>query len=261
MLVPKGALAVVACASTDATRYTLNGVYLERRNGHSRAVATDGRRLMEATWKTLDPAESPEGYKGDHRGKSWRAIVPTSAVVSAVKAVPKKPLLPIMGNVWVQETAKPEDGLTVTSGDIGDCHAVTTQAVDGHFPDVDQVTAIDKRCKPFRVCVNAVYLKEMCAAIEKMGTEHVIIEGYDGLKPLHLYASSLQTGLRVHSLLMPVDMDDSACWWRQSPEKAETKPEPVPEDETPSPATVAEHADAGIRNETDEPVAATEGSK
>ena len=57
MLVPRTMFNLHEVCDPDASRYALGGVYFERaEDGSPVAVATDGRRMVAATWGE-DPAE------------------------------------------------------------------------------------------------------------------------------------------------------------------------------------------------------------
>src|SRR3990167_4221804 len=100
MLLAKNALQVYRAASTDETRYSLNGILVEPDGA---TVATDGHIAVKFVpgWKR-DAAEYPviEGCnpvdaEGAEPLKSF--ILPSNAAAEAIKAIPKgKRLLPIL---------------------------------------------------------------------------------------------------------------------------------------------------------------------
>lgn len=104
--------------SSEETRYYLNGIYLHRRAGMLRAVATDGHRIL---WEEMPaPPGMPEGLE---------LIVPT-AVVKLVLAL--------------LDGAAPEDlQFQVKAGTpkimiSGTGWAIAAKCIDGTFPDYER---------------------------------------------------------------------------------------------------------------------------
>src|SRR5687767_2216501 len=106
MLIPSPALNVRKLATTEARRYAMNGVLVERMaDGKPRMVATDGHLLGVVTWEETDAGEFPliEGVNPAHEGKPFRAILPTADLggfATPSKAAKRRPIL---GNVALDE--------------------------------------------------------------------------------------------------------------------------------------------------------------
>lgn len=139
-LLTKGHAVVARAASTDETRYILNGVYLEETEKGMKATATDGKMLATVEdesigFTALDypanviPATAPNGAK--------TAIVPTDVFVSAFKGLPgRKSRLPVLQNVAVTMGATET---TLGTTDLATPIVRTARNIEGTFPNYKQI--------------------------------------------------------------------------------------------------------------------------
>lgn len=118
-------LAVTYAASTDATRYNLNGVRIRKLDAVWQAEATDGHRLARVTGTlgNVDPLAEPEG-----------AIVPKVAADAILRALGKRPT----GAVFIEADARL---LSV----LGDRWSVQARLIEAEFPRTDQIVPSAKR--------------------------------------------------------------------------------------------------------------------
>src|SRR6185312_11917727 len=133
-LLSKGHAVVTKAASTDETRYVLNGVYLEETEKGLKATATDGCIL--ATVEDIDKAMGAEDFPvnvmpKDAENGAVAAIVPTAAFNDIVKAVPKRVTLPVLERVAVV-MGKATSTMGVT--DLQDPTIKVAQNIDGVYP-------------------------------------------------------------------------------------------------------------------------------
>lgn len=199
----------IACASTDQTRYVLNGAYFDVEN--KRLVVTDGRRMV------LLPAE-PE--PGDVSG-----IVPTEAVTEALRLA-KKPKGKKTGS-------DPDGGLAgiTINGVVKLRNGAEFPKVEGIYPNYAQVipdyvklrmqekrteeeqTVVDRALdERTTIAFNARMLFEMAQA---MGSDSVVLEmvkskdGGGGVNPMPEIVVRPGNNEAVHGavgVLMPMRM-------------------------------------------------------
>lgn len=206
MLVPKRALAVKEAASTDETRFVLNGVYLHKNESKGEAVATDGRFLLKASWTLQDEQDYPSVPGAISPAKeNDSGIIPTSAIVSAVKAMPKKnkTSLPILDNMRVKFDA--DTNLTqIVSTDLEKHNIQPSRIIDGTYPNYSQVIPEYKEEGDIKVKVSVEYLYKIVSALKQMEAKEVIISVKDGDRPVRLDAQSEDRILDVVGVLMPI---------------------------------------------------------
>lgn len=105
-------------ASTDETRYVLNGIHFITENGKVTAVATDGRRLAYIQRPITDSK------------LKVKVIIPTKAVQELLRLVSDdKSNNQTIKSSFTDNQASFSDGQTV----------VLSRLIEGHFPNFDQV--------------------------------------------------------------------------------------------------------------------------
>lgn len=104
------------CASTEETRYYLNGIYLHTHEDRLRGVATDGNRMA------LYDLQKPDGLE-DFKG----VIVPSKALAVMRKMIEGESVLL---NVSISEHK-----ILIKT----DSSSITSKLIDGTFPDYDRV--------------------------------------------------------------------------------------------------------------------------
>ncbi len=113
-------------ASTDETRYVLNGIFFSLKEHKLTAVATDGRRLA-----LTDEEAEIEG------GVSVEFIIPTKAVTELARLLQDK------GTVELRYTEN--QAAFKLLDEAGKATVVTTKLVEGTYPNYQQV--IPRECK------------------------------------------------------------------------------------------------------------------
>lgn len=112
----------IFAASSDETRYVLNGVFWTASDGFLEMVATDGRRLA-----TVRKAILP-------KDKSFRAIIPTKVL---------QELLRVLGQAGEDE----EVLVGITENQVAfqtDSTTMISRLVEGSFPNYEQVVPVKK---------------------------------------------------------------------------------------------------------------------
>ena len=142
MLYSKRQLAVRHAASTEATRFNLNGV---RFHADGSTEATNGHILCRITAKAppLDEYPSPKGSSLDGailEGEQEPFTFPIDAVNRLVKAIPKKAHFPILEHAALDVGASNANGSArFITTDLESTQAIEGRKIEGDFPDTGKV--------------------------------------------------------------------------------------------------------------------------
>lgn len=133
--------AVAAVASTDLTRYMLNGVHIDTSDpgGVVRLVATNGHALLVVDHRPVDDEKGLPGIPGFDPGQNGptSATVPTEAYLQAFKSRPKAGKSQTFLNV-VRGTIT--EALTTFASTNLDIHSVMpVKNIEKAYPDYKQV--------------------------------------------------------------------------------------------------------------------------
>jgi len=143
MLIPPKVLNVARCASRDASRYQLMGVYLERHGERlCSATTTDGKTLAHVRWIEELPEEFPEVEGVDPTGKACsHALIPLDQIKDIQKLAAKDPVQPILTNVAMCETPV---GATVyfAGTDLDRRQRLDVKEIQGTFPDYSRALTV-----------------------------------------------------------------------------------------------------------------------
>ena len=142
MLIPKHIFKIVAATSKDNTRYAINGVLGERHEqGRCAAVATDGRRLLKATWDDAEARKrhpAPKGHATNPK-PGFSAIIPPDDWHQVDKNTPKNaPYHSLRDSLLDELSATPTHADFVADTTTGPIE-IRTGLIDGKFPDYEQV--------------------------------------------------------------------------------------------------------------------------
>lgn len=171
---------VECCVAQDSTQYAINGVAVSRKNGVSRAVATDGRRAMIV--------------ERDDAGPDFAQVIVPNGILE--KFVDDKEVVLHCDGSKIVVSA----GGTTRTGEV----------VEGKFPNVDAVVP-DSIHATVRIGFNARLLRKMLDAMGEFtveGARGVCFEFTDGTRPVKM-ACVTPEGIRVTSVLMPLDIPES----------------------------------------------------
>lgn len=188
-LLSKEHAVVVKAASTDETRYILQGVYLEETKEGLNAVATDGRILAMVEDKSgaMAADEFPANViPKDAENDATHAIVPIDAFQSAVKALPKQGRisLPILQHVAVVMGKK-----TTTLG-VTDLQCPTVKSVaniEGIFPNYRQ--SIPTAKADLVTAYSPALLMRACQMAVAFGLDSMKLEFTSALDPVKISGS------------------------------------------------------------------------
>lgn len=216
MLIPKDVCNVAKVAARDETRYAIHGVSLERDvEGKPWAVATDGRRLIAATW-TEDPGEEYPAGAGDVSHVSgFKALVPSKDFRDAGKLAAKGRIVkarPILGNVLVDEKATAANGIVPMAGmpDVGSVRTAAPGKLKGTFPQWEAVVPEYDGGESVSAVVNPTLLAGLLDVLAKVDpgrepTVRLTIPRESG-RPVRL--DTVGTGtVDAKAVLMPITLE------------------------------------------------------
>ena len=164
MLYSKAHFAVRHAASTDETRYNLNGLHFR---GDGTTEATDGHMLIRIKAATPAYDEHPNGTEGVPEP----FILPLEAAHRVAKAIPKRSPSPVLTHAALDVPSTNGNGsarFVVTDGynGTGNEQAIEAKKIEGEYPNTDQVIPKDA---PFSFCINLTLLERVIKASKEFG--------------------------------------------------------------------------------------------
>lgn len=175
MLIPEKVFPIVVCCAAENPRYAMTAVRLERdAQGSPLAVATDGRRLLVASWHEPSGADYPDiGVRVDQQ-EGFVAMIPADAWKEAGKAIGRRPGSPILSHLLVDESES--NPLLLAATDLQSVRRFQPRPEEGRFPNWREVIAPltmlpklkGKRKYAVKVQVDAKMLAELLTTLSKM---------------------------------------------------------------------------------------------
>lgn len=193
---------ISAFASTDESRYVINGIFV---NGKT-TEATDGRILIRVPFVETPHDEFPVVANVTHQRE--QVIVPIKPLKEALaKADANKSKLPVLNCVRVS-TRNNVSGLKIqmATTDLENERLIESKPIDGNYPNIDQV--IPTAEPTLAICFSANYLKLIAdyAIRHGKGDQHpVVFKFTDALSALR-YEVKLEDGRTAVGVLMPMRM-------------------------------------------------------
>lgn len=182
---------ITAFASTDQSRYVLNGVHFNAEK--KRLEATNGAILI--TIPVVESEEFPP-VKGASEALPTSNIIPTAPFKRALANIPKRSSLPILENALLDSNAK----ITLTTTDLDTEQSVTAKPVEGKFPDVDKVVPDTTGWQAIQL--SGEYLS-IIADYAKKHSAGITFRIKDELSPV-TFSIRTQSGLTAEGVLMPM---------------------------------------------------------
>ena len=139
MLVPKGFFPISAVAAKESTRYAIDGVRVRRtEEGRCQLAATDGRRIIMATWDDeADRAKYPPVAGSTKAVAGFQTTIPTKEWNEAGKLIPRTSK-PILHQCLVDESSE-KGKINMSTYDCRTERRITAPYVNKPFPQIEQM--------------------------------------------------------------------------------------------------------------------------
>lgn len=205
---PKIVKGLAGCASTNPTRYAVNGILCEDHGGgKGRMVATDGKILARVDFKHFDPAEFPslEAVKSAPNTAST-ALVPGKELAKAcAKANISKRGIPVLTKpvmILGEETS------TVIGTDLSSTSSDAVRNIEGRFPNYMDVVP-DASDATGEASFNPELLIKLCEAAIAVNPRSPAIKLtlHGKLRAATILARNPNDGTELHGLIMPLSID------------------------------------------------------
>lgn len=192
-------------ASTDMTRYILNGVYVQiDKHGQVTLAATDGRRacIIESEARVASPCEVAAFIVPLRLIK--RAIPVRKSQVIEMRAEP-------IGEVQLTGTQSARTRYTITLSD-GET-AVSGKSVDGAYPKYAQVLPGKIAAGNTRIAIAPKFLADLSAAsklLKPASAKHYPAIVFGGESETKAITALIDGVSKFYSIVMPVHVDELA---------------------------------------------------
>lgn len=194
-------LEVSKCASTEESRYHLNGVHFTS----DYTEATNGHILARVTYPTQFPEdELPEMIKSKDKSEIKEFVIPLNGV-KEIKFPKGKVPLPILADTYVDVEHTNQNGVARFSyTDLQTTPTTEVRKIDGDFADTEAVWCKDE--PQFEFTLNPNYLKRMCDIAEGFGGRVPCIKltFYKKDGPMKIDAYNQDPGQYFKGLVMPM---------------------------------------------------------
>jgi DNA polymerase III sliding clamp (beta) subunit (PCNA family) len=202
ILVNRGSLSAVECASNEVSRYTCNAVLVTK----DKTIATDGHRMAIITHPTINAENKDfpniDGFTATPRPTNgWKRLISIDTMKAVAKSLPRKSTIPVLLNAAINATGQ----IATTDLDL----PTVRQAVEvsGQFPEYER--AIPTGAPQAVVSLDVNLLEGILRSIKAVksadrGTVTVRIAVYGYGKPVRFDAHCVDNGQDALYVLMPV---------------------------------------------------------
>ena len=238
MYIPYKLLAVAAVAGEEPTRYSINGVCIERDGkGHPIMIATDGHMLLSARWIETEPNLSL--FASEHETiDGFTTVLPKKHALRMLKFINKKAARnePSCGTVVLDEI-KSGEKVFLETADGALSSRIESKPIDTPFPPWRDIVpkykllpAGDGR-EAIRIAVNPALLADLLKIMEKAApSDHGVILTIPTKPSRPILIERIgEDGEKLLAILMPVNDDtlsneQVACWnWDEKPTEEENE--------------------------------------
>ena len=166
---PKAILAVSRAAATEASRYALNVIHVQRMADGVQLTATNGKYLLRSTTPEADAEELPAGAIGRYPAIGPEALFegklePGAAVKAAKAAKGNKARADVLGWVGLDEGNYNGTATLETWANLSPTRS-TSATPEGHFPPTDSIIPMPDEDSHVSVTLDPRMLRDVCEAI------------------------------------------------------------------------------------------------
>ena len=174
MLISKAMLAVRHAASTDETRYNLNGIHFR---SDTEVEATDGHMLIRASVEAQKSEEFPSvgGLDRTSEEKISPFVMQLSTVDEIRKAIPKASRVPILQNALIDVNYTNQNkSVKVHTTDLQNSREIIGKKIEGEYPTTDQAYP-DPAREELAFYINLCLLERVIKAAKEFGVPKNIL--------------------------------------------------------------------------------------
>jgi len=189
-------LQIIKIASKDSNRFALEHLKVEK----DKTIACDGRRLIEVTRPKVNKEDFPV-IPGFPLVEDKVFYLNESEIKKVLTNLPKKPSLPILNNIGINQQEKSTNLLTT---DLDSNAVIQCREKDLDYPDTEKVYPQGEHIK---IKVNAKLLKEICEQVVNFTDDKnyaINLSIYDKDKPIKFSSRRGETGQIMQGLIMPI---------------------------------------------------------
>jgi len=197
-------LNVAKCASTEKSRYHLNGIHFTK----GFCEATNGNILARITYPYQFPLEEiPEQIKTGSKDDLKEFIIPLDGVKD-IPIVKGKVRLPILAETYIDvEQANNNGTVKFQTTNLETTPTAEIRKIDGEFPDTSAVWPKDENAV-FEICLDPALLKKICETGD-IGIRSTIMTFtfYGNMAPVKVRSRNSETEQEFTGLIMPMGGD------------------------------------------------------
>ena len=205
MLLSKKTLAVINAASTDKTRFELNGVLIE---GDGSGVGCDGQILVKYTPNFLPDASEYPAIEGvtvvDPEGVTLTPfILPAEACIQISKAAPKtRRFIPLIEDIALDVVATNLNGNAVMAvTDLETPQVFKPKKLDGQYPNYTKI--LPTNGATLTVGLGVAVLEKVLKTLKALNVEEFSFGVTDAKSPIQIFATTKDQDGKVIAVMMP----------------------------------------------------------
>lgn len=203
MLTPKSALEVRHVASDDKTREVINAVRLEENGTKGRAVSTNGRCLLRATWDLISEGDFIR-VDGALESTEKTGLLSVKDAEAIAKGLPRKQNLPVLENARIALLKEEKAQAIMVNKELSPA-ILGIKQVPGNFPNYEQVIPRAEKVEK-EVTFNIDDLACILKALENAGAARVTLgftKDPENHNPVRITAKIIKTGMEFDGAIMP----------------------------------------------------------
>jgi hypothetical protein len=196
-------LDIASLCSKEESRYSLCGILVTK----ERTCVTDGHLLVTVTTPDIPPDNIPiiEGINPSEDPIPF--IMPADQALSISKAIPKRSLIPVITNAFVESGEGDSAKVAVT--DLESPRIFNCKKIPGIFPKFDQVIPSPDSAEiaiavDANLMINVLKSLGSVSAATKEKLASVILRISDPCAPIRFDAENKDTGQKAVGVLMPL---------------------------------------------------------
>ena len=250
MLIPRGVLEIYRLASKEEARPSLQYVHAERDRDTPRLTATDGYRLLTATWTEpeVKSGEEPADYGEFRPVAGFVGELRAESCADMARAIPHGEVPEVYRHAWLEE-GNGNHLIRMGAGDKTLGQAMQCESIEPEMEFPDWKPVVDQVKGAVKIGVNAKLFAELLAVMSRVSGETgvVLYVPADPTAPIGIHVDSADGTRHLDGLIMPMRLDlTGRPEWEDVPTLPGTPApvEPPPKEAVPAEGEAAPPPDA-----------------